>query len=255
MRRDAGVGHVRERELVRPLTQQRRRQAEAHPVGLLARKLRLAHQRAVDGHAHVVVDRLAGLGRPLQEDVELGRSGSAAGSRDTREREGLHPRRPRGERLPQPQVRRLEQPRLVEPVRLEGARDGRRRGDRVRARRRGLKRHRDAARATDELEGHLGREVGRGRGPLGVEVEPAAGAEGVGRGLEVEAHRLALPLETQLRRREAPRASRKDLLEAHGMQSHARAVEPGQDLARDGLAGSRRAAAGSPARSHPPRAP
>ena len=92
----ARVGHVREREVVRSLAQQRGGQAQAHPVGRLARELRLAHGRAVHRHAHVVVDRLAGLRRPLQEDVELGRAGAG----DPREQEGLHARRPRGERPP-----------------------------------------------------------------------------------------------------------------------------------------------------------
>jgi hypothetical protein len=79
-----------------------------------------------------------------------------------------------------------------------------------------------------------------------VEEKTAPRAEGIRSGLEVEAHRLTLALETQRGRSEAAAASREELLERHRVQPQARRVQPRQRVARDGLARSRRPADAAP---------
>ena len=162
-----------------------------------------------------------------------------------REREALRPHRPRGDPVPQPDVRRLQQPRLVEAVRLEGAQAPSRRDDRALSG--GAERHAPSApRPPHQLVRHLRREVGRGR--------PSCRRRSTGRcpgrtpapRLELEPNRLPLPLQPQLRRREATPVRREELLEAHRVEPPPRRVEPCQDLPHETLPRQRPAPAPRP---------
>ena len=209
------------------------RHAEAHPV-------RLSSPRTAPRPASMPFsDTLTWWSTALPDsDAPCRKTSRAAPGREAAftpgEREALRPRRPRGERVPQPQVRRVQQPRLVEAVDLER---GLPRGG-------GRERRRPRARPTTsgiwtppvartQLPGRLGREVGRGGRRVGVEVQHAAWAEEITRRLDVEALRLALPLEPQLRRRKATASRREELVEGNRVEPPARGVEARQELPGD----------------------
>ena len=113
-----------------------------------------------------------------------------------REREALRPLRPRHHRVPQPDVRGLQKPRLVDPVRLERGKPRRGRDDRST---RGLGPHHPHPhpRPPHQLVRHLRRVVRRGRRPVREEVQDAPRAEHRPRRLHVERNRLPLPLQAQ----------------------------------------------------------
>ena len=215
-RSHAGFSRVLERELVRTLSQERGRQLDVERGRKLAVEAQLAHEGAVHRSPDVVVHDIFHVRGALQRDGEPRARGEAA--LHAREREADRLGSPRDERLPQPGVRRVEQPRLVEAVRLE-ARERPGRGGR-RCDGRGLHlRHAHAVRGERERVGDLSRERGRRSGDVGVEDEQAPGPEGGGAGLDVEGDGHAVPGELQRADRDRAPAAREELLEGERLQA------------------------------------
>jgi hypothetical protein len=239
------VPHVREPKLVRPLLEQGCGDENLEPMGPLAGKRRLAHEAPPQRGAHVMVGRDPGLRPALQRDPQprrLPRSRVHAG-----QSEALRSRHPRPHPVPQPQVRCLQQPRLVDPVRLEGGKPRRGRDDRPTQRRSEGHPHLHLGRA-HELVGHLRGVVHRGGRPVRIEVQDAPRAEHRPRRLDVEGNRLALPLQTQEQRREPSGTLGKQILVAHRVKTPPRGVKLRQDVLRDSpLARHRASPAPTPA--------
>ena len=205
------VRHTLELERIQPFSQHSRLELEIQARRPFPVPPRLSHVGPVHPHPDVMVHHLLEVARALQGDGNV----RGTGRRHAIGREGVALPFGRDEQVPEPQVWRLQEPRLVIVVLLPAN------GLVVRvhgsARRRGRIHGHERSRSTRlQLVDRVS--VGVQLGPLAQEIQGRARRETGAIGLDVEGHVFPLPGQAQLRSRRPGRPVGEDVFEGHRVE-------------------------------------